>query len=76
MELIPHMQQHPICVRADPVIVVHPTSFRKCVNQRKANWKSYSAALDKLIEYVEPIPDKYGDLIENVRVASKMYIPR
>ena len=33
-------------------------------------------ALDNIIEDVELISEKYGDFIENVRVASRRYIPR
>ena len=71
-----HTQHRPICVPADPVIVAHPTLFRRRFNLRKADWNGYSAALDKLIEDVEPIPEKYGGFLEDVRVASRIYIPR
>ena len=76
MEPIPHTQHRPICVRADTVIVAHPTPFRRRFNIWRADWNGYSAALDKLIEDVEPIPEKYGGFVENVRVASRRYIPR
>ena len=76
MEPIPHKQDRPICVRADPVIVAHPTSFRKHLNLWKADLDGYLAALDRLIRDVEAIPEKYGGFVENVRVASRMYIPR
>ena len=76
VEPIPHTQHRPICVRADPVIVTHPTPFRRRFNLRQADWNGYSAALDKLIEYVEPILEKYGGFFENLRVASRRYIPR
>ena len=33
-------------------------------------------ALDKLIEDVEPIPEQKGGFVENVRVVSRIYIPR
>ena len=69
MEPIPHTQHHPICVRADPVSVTHPTPFRRSFNLPKTDWNGYSAALDKLIEDAEPILEKYGGCIENVRVA-------
>ena len=36
----------------------------------------YSAVLDKLIEDIEPISENYGGFVENVRVASRRYIPR
>ena len=71
MEYIPHTQHRPICVRAEPVIVAHPTPFRRRFNIRKADWNYYSAALDKLIEDVEPIPGKYDGFVENVSVASR-----
>ena len=45
-----------------------------CFNIRKADWNSYSSALDSLIEDVEPIPEKYGGFIENVSVVSRRYI--
>ena len=76
MEPIHHTQHHPIRVRANPVIVAHPTPFRRCFNIRKADCNGYSAAIDKLIEDVEPIPEKYGGFIENVCVVSRMCIPR
>ena len=34
---------------------------KKAFNLRKADSNGYSTALDKLIENVEPIPEKYGD---------------
>ena len=76
LEPIPDTQHRQICVRADPVIVAHPTPSRRRFNLRKADWNDYSAALDKLIEDVEPITEKYCGFIENVRVASRRYIPR
>ena len=60
MEPIPHTHHHPICVRPDPVIVAHATPFRRRFNLRKVDWNGYSAALDKVIEDVEPIPEKCG----------------
>ena len=60
IKTIPHTQHRPICILADPVIMVHPTPFRRRFNIQKANWNGYSMALDKLIEDVEPIPEKYG----------------
>ena len=76
MELIPHTQHRPIFVRAYSEIVPHPTPFRRRFNIRRADWNGYSATLDKLIEDVEPIPEKYSGFVENVRVASRRYIPR
>ena len=76
MEHIPHTQHCPICVRADPVIVAHPTPFRRRFNLRKADLNGYSMALHKLIEDVESIQDKYGCFLENVRVVYRSYIPR
>ena len=75
MEPIPYTQQRPICVRADPVSVAHPTPFRRCFKLRKADWNGYSAALDKIIEDVESIPRKYGGFIENVRVLEVIFQP-
>ena len=76
MKPIPHTQHLPICERANPVVVAHPTSFRRCFKLRKADWNGYSTELDKLIENVEPIPENYGGFVDNVRVASRRYIPR
>ena len=76
MEPIPHTQYRPICVHADPVIVAHPSPFKRRFNLRKAAWNGYSAALDKLIDDIEPISEKYCGFVENVRVASRRYIPR
>ena len=70
MELIPHTQHRPICVRLDPVIVAYPTPFRRRFNLQK------TAALYKLINVFAPIPKKYGGFIDNVRVASRRYISR
>ena len=76
MEPIPHTQHCPICIRADPVIVAHPTPFRRCFNLWKTDWNGHSAAHDILIEDTEPIPEKYGGFVEIVCVASRRYIPR
>ena len=75
MEHIPHTQHRPICARANPVVVAHPTPFRRCFNLRKADWDGYQTELDKLIEAVEPIPENYGGFVDKVRVASRRYIP-
>ena len=76
MEHIPHMQNRPICARTIPVVVAHPTSFRRRFNLRKADWDGYSTELDKLIEDFERIPEHYGGFLDKVRVASRMYILR
>ena len=70
MEPIPHTQHRPICARANPVVVAHLTLCRRCFKLRKADWNGYSTELDKLIEDVEPILEKYGGFVEKVRVAS------
>ena len=75
MEPIPHTQHRPINLRADPVVVAHPTPFRTRFNLREANCNGYSAALDKFIKDVKRIPEKYGGFVENVRVVSRRYIP-
>ena len=76
MEPIPHTQHRLICTRANPVVVAHPTPFRRRFNLRKADWDSYSTELDKLIEDVEPIPENYDGFVDKVRVASRKYITR
>ena len=76
MEPIPHKQHHPICARANPVVVAHPTPFRRLFNLRKADWDGYSTELDELIEDVEPIPENNGGCVDKVRVVSRRYIPR
>ena len=65
-----------ICARANPVVVAHPTPFRRHFNLRKADWDGNSTELDKLLEDVEPIPENYGVFVDKVCVASRMYIPR
>ena len=50
MEHIPHTQHLPICARANPVVVAHPTPIRRRFSLRKADWDGYSTELDKLIE--------------------------
>ena len=42
MEPIPHKQHRPICARANPVVVAHPTPFRRRFNLRKTDWEGYS----------------------------------
>ena len=76
MDPIPHTQHRPICVKANPVIVPHPTPFRRRFNLRKADWNGYSTELDKLIEDVEPTPGNYNRFVEIVRVVSRRHIPR
>ena len=76
IEPIPHTQHRPICARANPVVVTHPTPFRRQFNLRKADWDGYSTELDKLIEDVEPIPENYGGFVDKVGVATRRYIPR
>ena len=51
---IPHTQHLPICARANPIVVAHPTPFRRRFNLRKADRNGYLTELDKLIEDVEP----------------------
>ena len=69
-------QHRPICARANPVVVAHPTPFRRRFNLRKADWDGYSTELHKLIEDVEPTPENYGGFVDKVGVASRRYIPR
>ena len=76
METIPHTQHRPICTRANRVAVGHPTPYRKRFKLQKTDWNGYATKLNKLIEDVEPIPEKYSGFIEKLRVASKRYIPR
>ena len=76
MEPIPHTQHRPICARANPVVVAHPTPFRKRFNLQFADWDGYSTELEKLIEDVEPITENYGVFVDKVRVASRRCIPR
>ena len=76
MTSIPHTQHRPICARATPVGVAHPTPFRRRSNLRKADWDGYSTELDTLIEDDEHIPKNYGGFVDKVRVASRRYIPR
>ena len=76
MEPIPHTQPRPICARVNPVVVAHPTPFRRRFNLRKADWDGYSTELDKLIEDVEPIPENHGGFVDKVRVTSRRDIPR
>ena len=40
------------------IVVAHPTPCRRRVNLQKADWDGYSTCLNKLIEDVEPIPEK------------------
>ena len=42
MEPIPHTQHRPICAHANPLVVAHPTPFRRRFNLRKAYWDGYS----------------------------------
>ena len=67
----PHTQHRPICARANPVVVAHPTPFKRRFNLWKADWDCYSTELDQLIEDVEPIPENYGGFVDKVRVASR-----
>ena len=55
--------------------MVHPTFFKRCFNLWKADGNGYSVVIDKLIEDVEFIPEKYGGFVENMCVASRRYIP-
>ena len=74
MESIPYTQHHPI--RANTVIVAHPTPIRRRFNLWTSDWNGYSTELDRLIEYVEPIPENYSQLMVKVRAAYRRYIPR
>ena len=76
IEPIPYTQHSQICARAYPAIMAHPTSFRRRFKLQKLEWNGYSTALDKLIEDVEPIPEKYIGFVEKVCVAAIWYIPR
>ena len=76
MEPMPHTQHRPICAHANPVVVAHPTPFRRRLNLWKADWDRYSTELGKLIEDVEPIPESYGGVVDKIYVASRRYIPR
>ena len=76
MEHIPHTQHRPICARTQPVVVAHPTPFRRRFNVKKPDWDGYSTELDKLIDDVEPFSENYGGYVDKVRVDSIRYILR
>ena len=76
MDPIPHPQHRPIFARPNPVVVAHPTPFRRRFYRRKVDWDRYLTELDKLIEDLEPIPENYDGFVEKVRVASRRYILR
>ena len=71
MDPIPYTQHRSVCVRANPVIVAHPTSFRRRFNLRKTDWDGYSSELD---EDVEPIPENNSGFVDKVHMASRRYI--
>ena len=56
--------------------MAHSTPFTSHFKLRKADWNEYSTELDKNIENVEPISEKYGEFVVKVSVASRMYILR
>ena len=62
------------CACANPVVVAHPTPFRRRFSLRKSDRDGYSTELDKPIEDVEPIPENYGGFVNKVREASRRYI--
>ena len=76
MELFPHTQHRPICVRVEHVIVAQTTTFRRGFNMRKTDWNGYSTELGNLIEDVDATPENYGRFIEFRRVTSRKHIPR
>ena len=59
----PHTQHHPICVTVNPVIVPQPTTSRRRVNLKKANWDGFLTKFDSAIEVVNSTPDIYGNYI-------------
>ena len=63
MEPIYHIQHRPICVREHPVVVAHPTPFRRRFNIQKPEWNGHSTELDKHIEDVDLTPEKYGEFV-------------
>ena len=66
----------PMCVSVNPVIVAHPTTFRRRFNLKKADWEGFSADLDSNIEEVDAIPENYKRFVEMLRMASRKHIPR
>ena len=41
LDPIPHTQHRPICVSVNPVIVAQPTTFRRRLNLKKADWEGF-----------------------------------
>ena len=70
-----HARSPDLCT-CNPVVVAHPTPFRRRFNLQEADWDDFSTELNKLIEDVEPIPEKYSWFVDKVRVGSRRYIPR
>ena len=71
-----HTQHRSICVSVNPVIVSQPTTFRRRVHLKKADWEGFSGDLDSNIEEVDAIPENYERFVEMLRMASRKHIPR
>ena len=71
MEPIPHTQHCPICVRADAVIMAHPTPFSRHFNLRRAAWNGYSAALEMrggcITNYIPGLSDESMSMYEDYK---------
>ena len=62
MEPIPNTQHRPICARANPVVVAHPTPFRRRFNLQKAG----TAIQHNLINLLKGLWSRYVWLQEGV----------
>ena len=71
---IPSTQHRPICVTANPVLVLRPTAIRRRFNTRKENWSGYATNIDILIDEVDP--ENYDRVLKPRRVTSRKHIPR
>ena len=58
-----------------PVIVSHPTPFRRGFKLKKAKWDDFSTDFDEAIEEVEHILENYDRFICLVHVVSRRHIP-
>ena len=71
LDPIPHTQHRQICVTVKPVIVPHPTPFRRRFNLRKADWLGYSTQVDQNIDEVDAIPECYEKFVGIISMASR-----
>lgn len=73
---IPHTQHQPILCKVTAVIKLCDTPFLRRYNFQKADWNTFTKALDDAVTALEPVNGNYEVFTKLVKTISRKNIPR